>query len=284
MDYEEYLASLGGEEDTASIEDAIAALNREEQQDPPADGEEEEQEQESQTSDNEEEEDPAASTETKTEEKPKQTPEENAKFAEQRRQKQIEERAQAELERLKKESPEFKMAERLSRMYGQPVEEILKQLEEAELAKQAEEMKVPVEFLKKQEADRQETAKLRAELNQLQFQAWEVRVNQEETQILAEYPILTAEDMLESKAYLLQRLGRDASLNEAVHALHGAKIIKSLKESTKNEALAELSGRKKGALPPQGGKASESVQLTADELYVAKKMGMTPEEYHKYKT
>jgi hypothetical protein len=286
MEYEEYLASLNGEEDTSSIEDAIASLNNEieEIDNPPAEEETEtETETETEESETEETEETETEEEPEQKEKPKQTPEENAKFAEQRRQKQIEERVQAELKRLQEESPEFKVAKSLSDLYGQPVEEIYKQLEEARLAKQAEQMKVPVEILKKMEAETQKTNALQQQLNQLQFEAWTARVDREEVELKKEYPMLSDDDMYQAKAYLLQRLGKDVPLDNAIHALHGKKIIQSLKDSAKNDTLAEMSGRKKSALPPQSGKASQSVALSADELYVAKQMGMSPEEYHKYK-
>lgn len=288
MEYEEYLASLNGEEDTSSIEDAIADLNKnidnidntEPESEPDADTDPDlspDPEDEPST-DPDPEDEPAAE-----DKKPKQTPEENAKFAEARRQKQIDDRVQAELKRLQSESPEFKMAKTLSELYGQPVEEIYKQLEEARLVKLAKEQEVPVEYLRRAEAEKQERIQLQEQLNQLQFEAWTARIAGEEAQLKTEYPMLTNDDMLEAKAFLLQRLGRDVPLDQAIHALHGKKIIQGLKESSKNETLAELSGRKKGALPPQGGKAAQSVALSADELYVAKQMGMSPEEYHKYK-
>lgn len=287
MDYEEYLASLDGKDDDSSIEDAIAAIDKsiENIEDPVSDPDPNADPTPDLSPDPEDEPstDPDPEDKPVVEEKPKQTPEENAKFADQRRQKQIDDRVAAELKRLQDESPEFKMAKTLSEIYGQPVDVIYQQLEEARLAKQAEQMKVPVEYLKEQEANKQETKSLREQLTQLQFEAWTARVEREETQMKAEYPMLTDEDIFDAKAYLLQRLGRDVPLDQAIHSLHGKKIIQSLKESTKNETLAEMSGRKKGALPPQGGKAAPSVSLSADELYIAKQMGMSPEEYHKYK-
>jgi hypothetical protein len=294
MDYEEYLASLSGEEDTSSIEDAIAQINKsvDDIDNPPAEEDTDtnpetdpEGEPEGETETDPEGE-PEGEPEDKPEgeEKPKQSAEENAKFAEARRQKAIDDRVQAELKRLQEESPEFKMAKTLSEMYNQPVEVIYQQLEEARIAKQAEQMKVPVEYLKQLETEKQERLKLAEQLNQLQFEAWTNRMAQEETQLKTEYPMLTDDDMIEAKTFLLQRIGRDAPLDQAVNALFGKKIIQSLKQSTKNETLAELSGRKKGALPPQGGKAAQSFDLSADELYIAKQMKMTPEEYHKYKT
>jgi hypothetical protein len=287
MEYEEYLASLEGNEDESSIETALADLdkgideidNTETNEDPDND----ESAGQGEAKDDESDADPDPKDEEGVD-KTKQSSDENAKFAEARRQKQIDDKVAAELKRLQEESPEFKLAKTLSEEYGQPVDVIVKQIEEARLLKKAEEQKVPVEYLRRMEAESKARLELELQVTQLQFDAWTARIEREETQLKTEYPMLTDDDMFEAKTYLLKTLGRDVPLDQAIHAVHGKKIIQAFKESSKNETLAELSGRKKGALPPQGGKAPNSISLSADELYIAKQMKMSPEEYHKYKT
>jgi phage I-like protein len=76
----------------------------------------------------------------------------------------------------------------------------------------------------------------------------------------------------------------DLPLENAVFALHGAKILGGLKNTAKNEALAEVSGRKKSPLPVKGGKSqNDTVSLSDEERYVAKKLGLTDKEYSKWK-
>jgi phage I-like protein len=49
--------------------------------------------------------------------------------------------------------------------------------------------------------------------------------------------------------------------------------------------MAEISGRKKGGLPPQSMKTtSEDNHLSAEERYVAKMMGMNEADYLKWKS
>ena len=72
-------------------------------------------------------------------EKKVQTPEENAKFAEMRRQQQMEQRIQEELNKRLAESPEMKAAKLLSEMYQVPPDQLYQKLEEARLQKEAQE-------------------------------------------------------------------------------------------------------------------------------------------------
>jgi hypothetical protein len=68
------------------------------------------------------------------EDEPKvQSKEDNAKFAAQRRQQELEARVQAELDKLKAESPEFKLAQQLSKQFGKSPEEIMAEMQEEDL-------------------------------------------------------------------------------------------------------------------------------------------------------
>ena len=97
--------------------------------------------------------------------------------------------------------------------------------------------------------------------------------------------MLTDEDMYDAKVYLLQTIRNpNMPLEQAVFALHGAKITNSYRSNVRNEVLAEVSGRKKGALPPQStGKASTAKSLTPDEMSAAKALGISIDDYLKFK-
>jgi len=219
------------------------------------------------------------------EEKPAtQTAEQNAYYAEQRRQKIIEERVQQELQRLKQEAPEFQMAQTLSDMYGVPVNELYQQLQEKRMEQQAEERGVPVEIMRQINAYEQQQAQLQEQLYVMQFQNWQNRVNEETKSLQTQYPMLNEQDIEQAKFYLLDTLRNpEIPLQNAVFALHGDKIASSLKESAKQEALAEISGRKKGGLPPQSSKTTETQTLSEEERYIAKMMGLSEADYIKYK-
>jgi hypothetical protein len=214
----------------------------------------------------------------------KQSSEQNAYYAEQRRQNLIEQRVQEELERQRQQAPEFQMAQMLSNMYGMPVEQLYEQLQEAAIAKQAEEQGIPVEVMRQLSQYEQSQKTLQEKVNQMEFLNWKSRIDKESEQLGQQFPMLSADELHDAKLYLLDTLQNpEFPLQQAVFALHGDKITNSLKEAAKQEALAEISGRKKGGLPPQSMKTSDTVNLTEEERYVAKMMGMSEADYIKYK-
>jgi hypothetical protein len=221
-----------------------------------------------------------------TEEIKEQTPEQNSYYAEQRRQSLVEQRVQQELQKLRQEAPEFQMAQMLSNMYGVPVNQLYEQLQEAALQKKAEEQGVPLEIMRQLNTYEQQQSQLQEQLTMMQFQNWQSRIQSEAQNLMKQYPMLTQEDVVEAQYYLLDTLQNpEIPLQQAVYALHGDKIANSLKELAKQEALAEISGRKKGGLPPQSMKTnSDDFYLTAEERYIAKMMGISEADYIKYKS
>jgi hypothetical protein len=217
------------------------------------------------------------------EEEPKQVQsrEANARFAEQRRQQQLEQQLQDRLH----QSKEFQTTQLLAEMYGVPQDELYDKLYEAKLSREAQEQNVPVEYLKEREQLRQQQQSLQEQLNSLMFQQWQGRVDTEKAQLKSQFNMLTDDDLESAAYYMLNDLKRtDLPLENAVFALHGAKILGGLKNTAKNEALAEVSGRKKSPLPVKGGKTqTDSVSLSDEERYVAKKFGLTDKEYYKWK-
>jgi hypothetical protein len=210
-----------------------------------------------------------------------QSREENARFAEQRRQQQLEQQVQ---ERLR-QTREYQTTQLLSEMYGIPQEELYDRLYQSKLEREAEEQNVPVEYLREREELRQQQNQLQNQLHSIMFQQWQTRVDNEKTQLKSQFNMLTDDDLESAAYYMLNDLKRtDIPLEQAVFALHGSKILGGLKNTAKNEALAEVSGRKKSPLPVKGGKSqTDSVVLTDEERYIAKKLGLTDKDYYKWK-
>lgn len=216
----------------------------------------------------------------------KQSAEDNAKFAAQRRQAELDKKVQAELDRLKAESPEFLLAKQLQELYGTDSSTLLTQIKEAQLQKESQAKGVPLEVLKEREIDRQRTATLEKELNQLKYESWKSRIDTEGLKLQDKYKMLTPEDIEQSVSYMLNTVHNvDMPLEQAVYAVHGAKIVEEMTKTKIQDQLAEQSGRKrKTPIAPQGGKGEQAVSLSPEEQYIAKLYGMSAEEYNKYKS
>jgi len=232
----------------------------------------------------EEEESPAEEEETPAEEelpseeestKPQQTSEENARFAEQRRQRQLDEQL--------KQTAEYKLAKQLEDMYGMPVDQLMKQIEDAKLQEEAKSQNIPVEVLRRQQETQNQLNAQKDEVAQLKFQLWDSRMKVEEQSLKNTYSMLTDQDLLDARMHLLESGQVDAPLERAVKYLHSDKIMKAEIEKAKQEWLAEQSGRKKSPVAIQGGKPKQTGSLTAEEAAVAKAMGISEEDYLKYK-
>jgi hypothetical protein len=213
--------------------------------------------------------------------KPRQSREENARFAEMRRQQQLEQLAQEKV----KQSKEYQTTQLLAEMYGVPQEELYDRLYQAKLEKEAQAKNVPVEYLREREELRKQQQTLQDQLHTIMFQQWQTRVDQEKASLKSQFNMLSDADLDSAAYYMLNDLKRtDLPLENAVFALHGAKILGGLKNTAKNEALAEVSGRKKNPLPTKNGsKPVEAVSLSDEERYIAKKFGLTDKEYLKWK-
>jgi hypothetical protein len=295
MNIDEYEASLQGGQDTASLEEAVKQIR--EEPETPAAPEPEQPEPDVKADDPSDKEPEVKEMEPPKEaepEKPKQTPEENARYAEQRRQQQVEKRVQDELARLRNEDPAFKLAKTLENLYGMPVDQIANQIEQARIAKEAEDRNVPVAQVQQEYTDKAQVEQEKVEIQSvkdenvnLQFQLWQNRLATEELELrkAPELASLTPDEIEQARNYMLQVMQNpNAKLEEAVYAVHGRKIAENLRTIARNDALAEISGRNKGGLPPQGGKSAQTPTLTDDERYVAKQLGLSEDEYLKWKT
>ena len=218
-------------------------------------------------------------------EKKVQTPEENAKFAEMRRQQQMEQRVQEELNKRLADSPEMKAAKLLSEMYQVPPDQLYQKLEEARLQKEAQERNVPIELLKERQEFRNQTQQLQEQLNQMRFQNWQARMEREKAEISTKYSMLTPEEIDDSIQFMLSDLKNpELPLENVIFARHGVKIADKLREIARNEALAEISGRAKSPLAPQSTKTADpATTLSEEERYVAEMMGLSEKDYLKYK-
>lgn len=216
-------------------------------------------------------------------EKKVQTPEERKAQAAARRQREFEAKVQEELQKRVTDLPEMQVARELARMYNTTPEQMLHMVRQAELEKQAQIQAqrdgIPVEVVKR-------TLDLEQQLNQLRFEQWKSGIETQRPQLLKDFPMLNDDDVNAAIYYQTEVLKQpQMPLQQAVWAIHGQKIMDGMQKNLRQENLAEKSGRKKSPLPMQGGgKSSTSVTLTSEEQYIAKKFGMTDEEYLKYKS
>jgi hypothetical protein len=227
-------------------------------------------------------------TDTEEEETPQvQTPEENAFYAEQRRQQQEAQR-QREFEeqymQKAQESPEYKVAQLLAAQYGVPVEQMLQQLEDSQLEQQAQSQGVPVEFLRQQQEQQRQMETLQAQLKEMEFKNWMAKQDAEAEALKKEYSFLTDADINEARHFMLNDLQTtNMNLSDAVFAKHQPKIISHLKAQAKQEALAEISGRKPNGTAPNVSQSSPESELSMEEKAMARNLGMSEEDYLKYK-
>jgi hypothetical protein len=280
----------GGEDELIS---AIRSLKDEVEDEPEPEDEPEDETPEDEPEDEENEDDildddeETDEDEDDEEDEPKvQSKEDNAKFAAKRRQQELESRVQAELDKLKQESPEFKLAQQLSKQFGKSPEEIMAEMQEEELKREAEATKIPIERLRQERETADKVNQLEAQLNDLRYQAWQTQINSDKQALQTKYPMLTGEDMDNAVDYILTTLQNvEVPLEQAVYSLHGQKIIEALADQKVQENLAKESGRKKKTpLAPNTTKKSQKLTtLSADEKYAAKVFGMSEEEYEKYK-
>lgn len=272
MSIEKWLEQFGNEENL----NEFGEVQEQEFEEEPEEVQEEEPEYEEETEDAEESEEPVYEEPKKV-----QSREENARFAEMRRQQQLEQLAQEKL----KQSKEYQTTQLLAEMYGVPQEELYDKLYQAKLEREAQAKNVPVEYIREREELRKQQQTLQDQLHTLMFTQWQSRVETEKAQLKQQFAMLTDADLESAAYYMLNDMKRtDLPLENAVFALHGAKILGELRNTAKNEALAEVSGRKKSPLSVKSGsKQSEVVSLSDEERYVAKKLGLTDKEYSKWK-
>lgn len=205
---------------------------------------------------------------------------ENAANAERRRQAE-----QQRLEEYRRQTPEAIIISQLSELYGKTPEEMLAQLQEATIVHKAQQEKVPVEYMRQQQQLASEIEQLRNQAALQEFQAWDGRISQEADSLKSSYPFLNDDDIAQAKDLILNTWKNvDIPLEQAVFALHGKKITEKQLEASRNEVLAEVSGRKStSVIPPKSGKADDRATLTDDEKYIARQMGVSEADYLKYK-
>jgi hypothetical protein len=270
------IASENEEEDDESEDNAIdESIDEEESEDD--DSTDEEDEEYGDEDDDDEEEPPV---------KKQQSKEDNAKFAQKRREEEARKRAEAELERLKQEAPEFKLAQMLSDQFGKPVEDIMKEIQEEQIKQEAEKSGRSVEDIRQQREQADKLTNLEKQNAMLQFKFWELQVKADGDRLMNEYKMLTQEDIDKATDYILNTAKNvELPLEDAVFAVHGKKIVDALAKGKVQENLAEQSGRKrKTPLAPNNSKPSKVVTLTEQEKQIARMYGMTDEEYAKYKS
>jgi hypothetical protein len=221
-----------------------------------------------------------------------QTPEENAYFAELRRQREAAQR-QAEmmrqLELMRQSMPETQIAQILSQQYGVSPQEILHRLQEAQLEQEAQQLGITpqqLRYQKQQEAYLRQQQQIIAQQQQfVQMQSLLNRLQAEGAEVRQKYPTITPDDLTEAVIFMYEHNAMHLPLEHAVRAKFADKLFAADREAAKQEALAKVSGRiNNGIKAPQGKAPSSAVTLTPEERYFARKFGMTDEEYVRYKT
>lgn len=213
-----------------------------------------------------------------------QSKEENARFARERREREMQAKIDAALEQQRQESAEFKLAKTLAEQYGTTPEALLEQMKEAELVKQAEKENVPIERLRREQELSSKLAEQEARINQLMFSQWQTQMDVEKSTLGKEYTMLDQKDMDAAVDYMLNELKNpNVPLKSVVNMLYGDKIIEGKLKAAEQEVLAKQSGRSKKPLAPMNGKPSSTATLTDEEKYVARQMGISDEEYIKFK-
>lgn len=297
MDFENNQNETTGEDD---LMEAIRQLKEAEENDEEITFDEDETEEKDEQSEEVEEEETESdedddsldeeddSEEVIEEEEPKkvQSKEDNARFARERREKETQAKIDAEIERVRQESPEFQLAKMLAEQYGTTPDIILEQMKEQQLQKKAEAEGVPIERLRKEQELESKLQAQEDKLNRLMFSQWQNQIQVESTNLLSkpEFSMLTQADMQAAADHMLTKLkANDIPLEDVVYMLHGRKIIEGQKKNAEQELLAKESGRSKKPLAPKTGKASDTQTLTDEERYVARQMGLSDEDYLKYK-
>lgn len=221
--------------------------------------------------------------ESKTEDDKKvQTPEENAKFAAERRQKELDEKVQAELQKRLAEDPAFQAAKLLEEQYGMKPEQFIEMIRQQEMMEKAQQTGKPIEDIQREYQQTQQQTDLERKNAELELKLWQSEVRVESAQLKQEMPFLTDEQLQEAVDYMLNDLKTtNIPLKRAVMALHGEAILENIQSQAKNEVLAEKSGRKTPVVP-QGGKTPSTPTLNDAEKHFAQIFGMSDEDYIKY--
>lgn len=207
--------------------------------------------------------------------------EENARNAERRR---LQQQQQA-LEQYRSQLPEAQLARQLEQYYGVPAEQLIQRIQMANIQKEAQERGVTPEFIERERQRDMQVQQLQNQLMELNFQAFEGRIQNEMQSLQQTYPMLTQQDLLEAKRYMLNDLqNTEMPLEDAVLAKFGRKIIEGQRSAARNEALAQASGRTASStLPPSTGKSTETPILTEAEKAAARVLGVSEKDYLKYK-
>lgn len=225
-----------------------------------------------------------------------QTPEENARYAEMRRQQEAQQMLQLQqqqmaqqFEMMRQQLPEAQIANLLAQEYGMPPHEVLQRLQYAQISKEAEQRGLTpqqVMWERQQMAVRQQEQQyLQAQQQYTQMQALMSRLQQEGQEVVRKYPTLTPDDLTEAVIFGHETNSIHMPLEYLVRAKHADKLFAADQQAARQEALAQVSGRMNNGLKAPQGKpvSSPEAGLTQEELFFANKMGISPAAYARNK-
>lgn len=228
------------------------------------------------------------------EEKPAQTAEQNAYYAQMRREQQAAQR-DAEMRQALQNSPDYQISQLLQQQYGMPPEQILWQLQQAQVHQEAEARGVSpqqIQWERQQQqtmTDQQQYMQVQQQYLEMQQTAMNMqtlldRFARESQPILQQYPHLTPDDLTDAVIWGQMNNAVHLPLEVMVRSRHADKLYSVQQESAKQEALAQVSGRAATSPQPPRGKAQPGANaLTAEEAHFAQMFGMTPERYNKWR-
>lgn len=226
----------------------------------------------------EEESDDEEIEEVETEKKPKG---EKSSTQAQKRREREERIANQKLEEFKRTSKEFELVNTLAQMNGLSVDEMIAQLREQQIEQTAKTEGISVEAAKKQFKQSQEVEELKNTVGKLQYDAWSSQLSTQAEQLKSKYPTLTDNDIAEAKNYILHTVGNvNVTLQQAVYALHGEKLVESATKAKVQEDLAKRSGRSSKTPPsPNNSQLADQVELTNAEKAMIKKLGLSEKDF-----
>jgi hypothetical protein len=125
---------------------------------------------------------------------------------------------------------------------------------------------------------------LQQQLQTVQFQSWVGRIDMEKAMLQQKYEgVLTEADLDAARDHMLTGIrNTEIPLEQAVLALHGQRIMDHHWEKARQDALAEISGRKPSPPTPTGNAhqpSDDTPQLEDGEKEWAKLLGIKESDY-----
>lgn len=167
-------------------------------------------------------------------------------------------RMRRSMEEQFKNSPEYQVAQQLSQMYGKPTDQLLQELRDAQLAQQAQQMQVPPELLRQQQA-------MQARIEQMEQEQMKRRFQEQYMTFKDKYPNVPDTDLNQAISYMARMHGagyEDFTLEDAYRTTPS--YAKVLEEQIRQQVLESM--KQPNPLAPTGTPASPTAKGNAFSL------------------